>query len=137
MASSFKPPNLTFAMKLLVVDDSLVMRRIIVSAAAIVGAECVEAGDGAQALARLEAAPDGFSLVCLDWNMPVMGGLEFLKALRADPRWATLPVLMITTEGSRDSILAALKAGATAYLTKPFNQQDLQLKIMDCLGLGF
>jgi len=124
-------------MKLLVVDDSLVMRRIIVSAAAIVGAECVEAGDGAQALARLEAAPDGFSLVCLDWNMPVMGGLEFLKALRADPRWAALPVLMITTEGSRDSILAALKAGATAYLTKPFNQQDLQLKIMDCLGLGF
>lgn len=137
MAPSFKPPNPTAAMKLLVVDDSLVMRRIIGSAAAIVGAECVEAGDGAQALARLEAAPDGFSLVCLDWNMPVMGGLEFLKALRADPRWAALPVLMITTEGSRDSILAALKAGATAYLTKPFNQQDLQLKIMDCLGLGF
>jgi len=44
---------------------------------------------------------------------------------------------MITTEGSRDSILEALKAGATAYFTKPFNQQDLQLKIMDCLGLGF
>ncbi len=124
-------------MKLLVVDDSLVMRRIIGSAAAVVGAECVEAGNGAQALARLEAAPADFSLVCLDWNMPVMDGFAFLTALRADPRWAALPVLMITTEGSRDSILAALKAGATAYLTKPFNQQDLQLKMMDCLGLGF
>lgn len=124
-------------MKLLVVDDSLVMRRIIVSAAAVVGAECVEAREGAQALERLNAEPTGFNLVCLDWNMPVMGGLEFLQTIRADARWKTLPVLMITTEGSRDSILAALKAGATGYLTKPFNQQDLQSKLMDCLGMGF
>ncbi len=124
-------------MKLLVVDDSMVMRRILGSAAAVLGAECVEAGDGVQALARLEADPAGFNLVCLDWNMPVMGGLEFLGRLRADPRWKEIPVLMVTTEGSRESIIAALKAGATGYLTKPFNQQDLQSKMMDCLGLGF
>lgn len=123
-------------MKVLIVDDSLVMRRIVGSAAAVLGAECVEAPNGAVALERLQADPEGFSLVCLDWNMPVMPGLEFLQAMRADPRWQKLPVLMITTEGSRDSILAALKAGATSYLTKPFNQQDLQSKIMDCLGLG-
>ncbi len=124
-------------MKLLVVDDSLVMRRIVGSAAAVLGAECIEAGDGAQALERLNASPDSIGLVCLDWNMPVMGGLEFLKTLRADPRWKDLPVLMITTEGSRDSIITALKSGATGYLTKPFNQQDLQSKMMDCLGMSF
>ncbi len=123
-------------MKILVVDDSLVMRRIIGSAAGVLGAECIEAANGQLALGRLNAEPDAFCLVCLDWNMPVMSGYDFLKALRADPRWSTLPVLMITTEGSRDSIIAALKAGATGYLTKPFNQQDLQSKIMDCLGLG-
>ena len=123
-------------MKLLIVDDSLVMRRIVGSAAALLGADCVEAGNGEQAFIQLKADPAGFNLVCLDWNMPVMGGLDFLKSLRADPRWADLPVLMITTEGSRDSIIEALKAGATGYLTKPFNQQDLQSKMMDCLGLG-
>lgn len=123
-------------MKILVVDDSLVMRRIIGSAAGVLGAECIEAANGDLALKRLNAEPDAFNLVCLDWNMPVMSGYDFLKALRADSRWGGLPVLMITTEGSRDSIIAALKAGATGYLTKPFNQQDLQSKIMDCLGLG-
>jgi two-component system chemotaxis response regulator CheY len=123
-------------MKLLIVDDSLVMRRIVSSSAALVGAECVEAGNGEQAFAQLQADPAGFNLICLDWNMPVMSGLEFLKALRADPRWIDTPVLMITTEGSRDSIIEALKAGATGYLTKPFHQQDLQAKMMDCLGLG-
>lgn len=123
-------------MKILVVDDSLVMRRIIGSAAGVLGAECIEAANGQLALNRLNDDPDAFNLVCLDWNMPVMGGHDFLKALRADGRWSALPVLMITTEGSRDSIITALKAGATGYLTKPFNQQDLQSKIMDCLGLG-
>jgi two-component system chemotaxis response regulator CheY len=123
-------------MKLLIVDDSLVMRRIVGSAAALLGAECVEAGNGEQAFAKLQEDPAGFSLICLDWNMPVMSGLEFLKALRSDPRWIDVPVLMITTEGSRDSIIDALKNGATGYLTKPFNQQDLQSKMMDCLGLG-
>ena len=123
-------------MKILVVDDSAVMRRIVASAAALLGADCAGAGDGAQAVAQLEADPAGFQLICLDWNMPVMGGLEFLQVLRKDPRWKEIPVLMITTEGSRDSIIAALKAGATGYLTKPFNQQDLQSKMIDCLGLG-
>jgi two-component system chemotaxis response regulator CheY len=123
-------------MKLLIVDDSLVMRRIVGSAAALMGAECVEAANGEQAFAKLKEDPSGFNLICLDWNMPVMSGLEFLKALRSDPRWIDIPVLMITTEGCRDSIIEALKSGATGYLTKPFNQQDLQSKMMDCLGLG-
>ena len=123
-------------MKLLIVDDSLVMRRRVGSAAALLGADCAEASNGEQAFLKLQEDPSGFNLICLDWNIPVMSGLDFLKALRSDPRWIDIPVLMITTEGSRDSIIEALKNGATGYLTKPFNQQDLQSKMMDCLGLG-
>ena len=123
--------------KILVIDDSLLIRRLISSAASVLSVECVGVSDGAKALEMLGAHPDDFSLVCLDWNMPNMDGFECLTAIRSDPRWKELPILMVTTEGSRDSILSALKAGATAYLTKPFAEPDLQAKLMDCLGMGF
>jgi two-component system chemotaxis response regulator CheY len=124
-------------MKVLAVDDSMLIRRIVASASSVIGAECIGAPDGLIALGVLEADPSGFSLVCLDWNMPNMNGLEFLTRIRSDERWKTLPVLMLTTEGSRDAIITAIKAGATAYMTKPFFEKDLQTKILDCLGLGF
>jgi two-component system chemotaxis response regulator CheY len=69
--------------------------------------------------------------------MPNMNGLEFLTRIRADERWKTLPVLMLTTEGSKDAIITAIKAGATAYMTKPFFEKDLTTKMLDCLGMGF
>jgi two-component system chemotaxis response regulator CheY len=124
-------------MKILAVDDSMLIRRLVASAASVLGAECVLAEDGVIALGQLEADPSGFSLVCLDWNMPNMNGLDFLKHIRADDRWKELPVLMLTTEGSKDAIITAIKAGATAYMTKPFYEKDLQAKMLDCLGLGF
>ena len=124
-------------MKVLAVDDSMLIRRIVASAASVIGADCIPAGDGHIALGVLEADPQGFSLVCLDWNMPNMNGLEFLTRVRADERWKSLPVLMLTTEGSKDAIIKAIKAGATAYMTKPFFEKDLQAKMLDCLGLGF
>ena len=124
-------------MKILAVDDSMLIRRLVASAASVLGAECVLAEDGVIGLSQLEADPSGFSLVCLDWNMPNMNGLDFLKLIRADDRWKELPVLMLTTEGSRDAIITAIKAGATAYMTKPFYEKDLQAKMLDCLGLGF
>ena len=124
-------------MKILAVDDSMLIRRLVASAASVLGAECVLAEDGVIGLSQLEADPSGFSLVCLDWNMPNMNGLDFLKHIRADDRWKELPVLMLTTEGSRDAIITAIKAGATAYKTKPFYEKDLQAKMLDCLGLGF
>jgi two-component system chemotaxis response regulator CheY len=124
-------------MKILAVDDSMLVRRIVASSSSVIGAECVGAPDGLIALGALEADPVGFSLVCLDWNMPNMNGLEFLTRIRADERWKSLPVLMLTTEGSRDAIITAIKAGATAYMTKPFFEKDLQAKMLDCLGLGF
>ena len=124
-------------MKILTVDDSMLVRRIVASASSVIGAECVGAPDGLIALGALEADPEGFSLVCLDWNMPNMNGLDFLIRIRADERWKSLPVLMLTTEGSRDAIITAIKAGATAYMTKPFYEKDLQAKMLDCLRLGF
>jgi len=124
-------------MKILAVDDSMLIRRLVSSAASVLGAECVTAEDGKIGVDRLEADPSGFSLVCLDWNMPNMNGLDFLKHIRADGRWKDLPVLMLTTEGSKDAIITAIKAGATAYMTKPFFEKDLQTKMLDCLGMGF
>lgn len=124
-------------MKILAVDDSMLVRRIVASAASVIGAECTGAPDGLIALGALESDANGFSLVCLDWNMPNMNGLDFLIRIRADERWKSLPVLMLTTEGSRDAIITAIKAGATAYMTKPFSEKDLQAKMLDCLGMGF
>jgi len=124
-------------MKILAVDDSMLVRRIVASASSVIGAECVGAPDGLIALGALEADPEGFSLVCLDWNMPNMNGLDFLIRIRADERWKSLPVLMITTESSLDAIITAIKAGATAYMTKPFFEKDLQTKMLNCLGMGF
>lgn len=124
-------------MKILAVDDSMLVRRIVASAASVIGAECVGAADGLIALGYLEREVDGFSLVCLDWNMPNMNGLEFLTRIRAQERYKSLPVLMLTTEGSRDAIITAIKAGATAYMTKPFFEKDLTTKMLDCLGMGF
>lgn len=124
-------------MKILAVDDSMLVRRIVASAASVIGAECVGAADGLIALGHLERDSQGFSLVCLDWNMPNMNGLDFLVRIRGDERWKSLPVLMLTTEGSRDAIITAIKAGATSYMTKPFFEKDLQAKMLDCLGMGF
>lgn len=124
-------------MKILAVDDSMLVRRIVASAASVIGAECVGAADGLIALGYLEREVGGFSLVCLDWNMPNMNGLEFLTRIRAQERYKSLPVLMLTTEGSRDAIITAIKAGATAYMTKPFFEKDLTTKMLDCLGMGF
>ena len=124
-------------MKILAVDDSMLVRRIVASAASVIGAECIGASDGLLAIETLESDPHGFSLVCLDWNMPNMNGLEFLRHIRADERWKKIPVLMLTTEGSHQAIITAIKAGATAYMTKPFIEKDLQARMLDCLGLGF
>jgi two-component system chemotaxis response regulator CheY len=124
-------------MKILAVDDSMLVRRIVASAASVIGAECVGAADGVIALGHLERDPGGFSLVCLDWNMPNMNGLELLTRIRAADSLKHIPVLMLTTEGSQQSIIAAIKAGATSYMTKPFFEKDLQARMLDCLGMGF
>jgi two-component system, chemotaxis family, chemotaxis protein CheY len=118
--------------KFLVVDDSPTMRRIIVNSLQRIGYnDCVEAGDGVEALERAGAAID---FVITDWNMPNMGGLDFVKALRQTDSGKTKPVLMVTTRSVREDIVEAAQAGVNNYIVKPFTPQILKDKIDQVLS---
>ena len=120
-------------MKALVIDDSRVMRRIVAGILRDAGYETVEAEDGQQALDRLEEHPD-VVLCCIDWNMPVMTGFEFVVEVRAQERWRDVTLMMVTTEGEQDQIVRALAAGAHEYVIKPFTPEVI-LDKLDLLGL--
>ncbi|MCP4677218.1 MAG: response regulator [Deltaproteobacteria bacterium] len=122
--------------KILAVDDSKMMLRIISGTIDMLDFETLKAANGREAMEILEAQGDEVTLVLLDWNMPEMNGLETLEAIKSDDRFSSIPVMMVTTEGEKKNVIKAIKAGAKHYLTKPFNQQDLATRIMECLGLG-
>jgi two-component system, chemotaxis family, chemotaxis protein CheY len=114
-------------MKVLVVDDSGVMRKIIIrSLNALSVTDTAEAGNGVEGLEKYAAAGP-FDLVITDWNMPEMNGLQFVQTLRS--QGATLPILMVTTESEKASVLQAIQAGVTDYLVKPFETEQLQDKL--------
>lgn len=115
-------------MRALVVDDSRFIRNYLHSIFAERGVDCFEAADGAQGLQALrENGP--FSVALVDWNMPVMTGLELLRALRADRVFDGTRVVMVTTEAEHDRIETALDAGADEYLVKPFDEAGLLDKL--------
>ncbi len=120
-------------MRALVVDDSRTMRRIVAGTLQGLGFETSEAADGRAALDLLE---DGLEvdLVCVDWNMPVMDGLEFVTHVRAGRAWRAITLMMVTTESEQEQIVRALAAGAHEYLIKPFSPDALRDKL-DLLGL--
>lgn len=121
-------------MKCLVVDDSATMRRIVVNALRSIGYDnVVEAADGSDALQKCDAS---IELVITDWNMPVMGGLEFVKGLRAKSDHSKTPILMVTTRSVKDDILQAVDAGVSSYILKPFTPQVLKEKIDRILSLA-
>ena len=120
-------------MRALVIDDSRAMRRIVSGILAGMGYETAEAGDGRQALDLLEAG-ETFDLACIDWNMPVMNGLEFVVAVRARREWRGLTMMMVTTESEHGQIVRALAAGAHEYLIKPFTPDAIRDKL-ELLGL--
>ena len=118
--------------RFLVVDDFGTMRRIVAGLVREQGAEHVlEAEDGIEALEKL--ASNRVDFVITDWNMPRMTGLELLKAVRADPRHAALPVLLITAEARKENIVEAVRAGADGYIVKPFTSNVLGDKIRTVL----
>jgi len=123
-------------MKILSVDDSFTMRRIIANAASVLDLETLEAAEAESALEIIEREGAGLSLILLDWNMPGLNGLELLKRIKANPLWKDIPVMMVTSESNRTAMIAALQTGAKNYLTKPFAQEDLVTKIMETLGHG-
>lgn len=123
-------------MKLLTIDDSRTIRRVISGVGAMLGFEVLEAENGTAGLRVLTDHGEEVALILLDWNMPGMNGLEVLQAIKADYRWQHIPVMMVTTEGERSYIIKAIQAGAVHYLTKPFSQEDMAARIMESLGMG-
>ena len=113
----------------LVVDDSRVIRKVARRILEDIGYEIAEAADGMEALAWCRAAmPDA---VLLDWNMPVMNGLEFLRRLRAEPGGGAPVVVFCTVENDLDHINEALDAGANEYIMKPFDGDIIAAKFAE------
>jgi len=74
-------------------------------------------------------------MLITDWNMPEMNGLELVKKVRADERFADLPIIMVTTEGGKAEVITALKAGVNNYIVKPFTPQVLKEKLAAVMGI--
>lgn len=115
----------------LVVDDSVNMRRILVRMLEGEGAASItQAGDGKKALMEVEESVKSgkpISFILLDWNMPTMTGIDFLRKLRTIPSFEKTPVVMISAEAQTENVVAAVKAGVSSYVVKPF-VRDIVLK---------
>ena len=114
--------------KILIVDDFSTMRRIIKNLLRDLGfTNTAEADDGTTALPMLHSG--SFDLLITDWNMPGMQGIDLLRAVRADPKLQTMPVLMVTAEQKKEQIIEAAKAGVNGYIVKPFTAATLEEKL--------
>ena len=119
--------------RFLVVDDFSTMRRIVRNYLNDLGySEITEAEDGTSAWPILKQGNIDFLVT--DWNMPGMAGLELLKAVRADPQLAAMPVLLVTAEAKREQIVQAVQAGVSGYVVKPFTAQTLKEKVEKILA---
>lgn len=115
-------------MKIMVVDDMSTMRRIVKNILKQLGFSNIdEAENGQEALTKLKA--DTFGFVVSDWNMPVMTGIDMLRAIRADEGLKHIPVLMVTAEAQKENIVEAVQAGVSNYIVKPFTAESLQDKM--------
>ena len=114
---------------IMVVDDSRIMRNTVKGVFSGVDTPCtfVEAKDGEEALAMLEA--QAIDLILLDWNMPRLSGIDFLKQVRAMEQYKELPIIMVTSEASKINVIEALKNGATDYITKPIKLDLFKSKL--------
>lgn len=117
-------------MKALVVDDSAVMRKVLIGA--LLRADITDvgqAGDGCEAVAKVQE--EEYDLVLMDWNMPNMLGIDAVKKIRELGK--TMPIIMVTTEAEKSRVIEALKAGAQNYIIKPFEPSTIVSKIQDVL----
>lgn len=117
-------------MRILVVDDSRIMRNIIKNTLIYFNEpdeNFYEAADGAEALTILEA--ENIDLLLLDWNMPLLNGLDLVKRLRAMDRFKNLPIIMITSQAAKYNVIEAIKAGVNDYIVKPVSESGLLNKI--------
>jgi two-component system chemotaxis response regulator CheY len=113
----------------LVVDDSRAIRSMLRRLLGSMGFEVHDAGHGAEALDVLRTAPEPIDLVLVDWNMPVMDGLTFLKTMRSETRFADVVVLMVSSESDPEKVARALMKGADDYVIKPLTADVLEAKL--------
>ncbi len=115
-------------MKILVVDDMVTMRRIVKNILKQLGFSNVEeAENGQDALQKLRG--DAYGFVVSDWNMPVMTGIDMLRAIRGDEKLKAIPVLMVTAEAQQSNLVEAVQAGVSNYIVKPFTAETMQEKL--------
>ena len=116
------------SMKVLVVDDFATMRRILKNILKQIGfTKIIDADDGSTALAMLKK--NKVDLIISDWNMPMVSGLELLKAVRSDESIKDMPFLMVTAEAQKDSVVQAIQAGVSNYVVKPFTPDTIKEKL--------
>jgi len=119
------------ALDVLIVDDSAAIRKIlqrVLAQAEIPIGKIYEAGDGVEALAAMKA--NNVGLILSDINMPNMDGIQFLTELKANAQWSSVPVVMITTEGSQQKVMEAVQLGAAGYVRKPFTAEQIKEKLV-------
>ncbi|MEB3245117.1 MAG: response regulator [Vampirovibrionales bacterium] len=120
-------------MKVLIVDDSSVMRRVLMRELQKLGladSDISEAADGLEAVQM--SSENQYDAIFMDWNMPNMLGIDAVKEIRS--RGNKTPIMMITTEGEKTNVVLAIQAGANNYLVKPFNYDDFRQKFQSLVG---
>jgi len=115
-------------MRILVIDDSRVMRMFLRTTLLDLGHEVIEAGNGQEGLDRV-AASGPFGMALVDWNMPILNGYEFVRAVRSNPANDGMKIVMVTTEVETSQVCKALEAGANEYVMKPFTREILREKL--------
>lgn len=113
----------------LVIDDSRAIRMILGRMLNGFGYEVCSAANGREALDLINRQSPDLSVILVDWNMPEMNGLEFVKTLRSDPKYSEIPLMMVTTETEIEQMFRALEAGANEYVMKPFTDEVIADKL--------
>ena len=122
-------------MKILTVDDSRMIRTLVKRVIDSLGYESLEAENPKEALFVLMRESENVGLILLDWNMPEMSGIEFLEIIKKDEKYKHIPVIMLTSQATKDKIMQAINAGAANYVVKPFEQNDLKTRIINSIKI--
>lgn len=121
--------------KILIIDDMKTMRKIVAKTLKDLGFENItESEDGVKGWDAINAPDAHYGLVISDWNMPNGSGLDLLKKVRTDTRFAKLPFMLVTAESEKTQVLEALTVGVSAYVVKPFSMQTLQVKMVEAFS---
>ena len=112
-------------MNIIIADDSTVVRSIVAKVITSIGHQALHTAHGGEVIEMLEERGSEIDIILMDWNMPIMDGFEALQKIKADSRFSSIPVIMLTSESDEDKIKMAYDAGVTGYVEKPFTQDEL------------